>query len=143
MSRPLISPTVARRSREEIEAAVRAATLELVEELPFKDLTVDRIARAAGISRTAFYFYFRGKHDVLRAAIEEVTEEAFQETGRWWHGEGHPRDLIRTAVQGVVDVYQRHEHLNRAIQEVAMYDEEMGQLWREMLGRFIKATAEH
>src|SRR3989442_4586656 len=126
MSGSLTSSPVAKRSREEVEAAVRAATLELVERLPFKDLTVDRIARAAGISRTAFYFYFRSKQDVLRAAIEKVTEDAFQETDRWWHGKGHPRDLIRTAVQGVVDVYRRHEHLNRAIQEVAMYDEEMG-----------------
>ena len=28
---------------------------------PFKDLTVDELARAAGLSRTAFYFYFPGK----------------------------------------------------------------------------------
>jgi TetR/AcrR family transcriptional regulator, ethionamide resistance regulator len=132
-----------RRSREEVEEAVMKATLELTEKLPFKDLTVDRIARAGGISRTAFYFYFRDKHEVLRGAMEEATEEAFHEADRWWHGEGDPRSLIRTAVQGVVDVYRRHEHLMRVVQEVSTYDAEMGELWRDMIGRFIRATAEH
>jgi AcrR family transcriptional regulator len=135
--------TVARRGREQIQAAVTAATLELAEEVAFKDLTVDQIARAAGLSRTAFYFYFRSKHDLLRAAMEEVSDEAFREADRWWHGEGEPRSLIRAAIEGVVDVYQRHVNLMRVGQEVAMYDPEMAALWQELMDRFIDATAEH
>jgi TetR/AcrR family transcriptional regulator, ethionamide resistance regulator len=134
---------VARRDREQIQAAVTAATLELAEEVAFKDLTVDQIARAAGLSRTAFYFYFRSKHDLLRAAMEEVSDEAFREADRWWHGEGEPRSLIRAAIEGVVDVYQRHVNLMRVGQEVAMYDLEMAALWQELMDRFIDATAEH
>jgi TetR/AcrR family transcriptional regulator, ethionamide resistance regulator len=134
---------VARRDREQIQAAVTAATLELAEEAAFKDLTVDQIARAAGLSRTAFYFYFRSKHDLLRAAMEEVSDEAFREADRWWHGEGEPRSLIRAAIEGVVDVYQRHVNLMRVGQEVAMYDPEMAALWQELMDRFIDATAEH
>jgi AcrR family transcriptional regulator len=135
--------SVARRDRDQIQAAVTAATLGLAEEVAFKDLTVDQIARAAGLSRTAFYFYFRSKHDLLRAAMEEVNDEAFREADRWWHGEGEPRSLIRAAIEGVVDVYQRHVNLMRVGQEVAMYDPEMAALWQELMGRFIDATAEH
>jgi TetR/AcrR family transcriptional regulator, ethionamide resistance regulator len=135
--------SAARRDREQIQAAVTAATLELAEEVAFKDLTVDQIARAAGLSRTAFYFYFRSKHDLLRAAMEEVSDEAFREADRWWHGEGEPRSLIRAAIEGVVDVYQRHVNLMRVGQEVAMYDPEMAALWQELMDRFIDATAEH
>ncbi len=59
-----------RRSREEVEADVRAALLHLLAEgKPFKDLTVDELARAAGLSRTAFYFYFPGKSQVLMAVL--------------------------------------------------------------------------
>jgi AcrR family transcriptional regulator len=134
---------LARPGREQIQAAVTAATLELAEQIAFKDLTVDQIARAAGLSRTAFYFYFRSKHDLLRAAMEEVSDEAFTEADRWWHGEGEPRALIRAAIEGVVDVYQRHVNLMRVGQEVAMYDPEMAALWQELMGRFIEATAEH
>jgi len=43
-----------RRSRSEVEAAVRDAMLRLLEEgIPFKDLTVDELARAAGLSLAA------------------------------------------------------------------------------------------
>ena len=138
-----VAQTSSRRTREEIEAAVRAATLELAEEMPFKDLTVDQIARAAGISRTAFYFYFRSKHDLLRAAMEEVSDETYREADRWWHGEGEPRVLIKAAIEGVVAVYLRHANLMRVGQEVAMYDAEMGDLWQELIDRFITATADH
>jgi AcrR family transcriptional regulator len=135
--------SVGRPGREQIQATVTAATLELAEEFAFNDLTVDQIARAAGLSRTAFYFYFRSKHDLLRAAMQEVSDEAFMEADRWWHGEGEPRSLIRAAIEGVVDVYQRHVNLMRVGQEVAMYDPEMAALWQELMGRFIDATAEH
>ncbi|MBA2430220.1 MAG: helix-turn-helix transcriptional regulator, partial [Thermoleophilaceae bacterium] len=57
--------SAARRRHDEVRDGVRRATLELVEDASFKDLTVDEIARAAGISRSAFYFYFRDKHDLL------------------------------------------------------------------------------
>jgi AcrR family transcriptional regulator len=134
---------IARPSRAEVQAAVTAATLELAEQVPFKDLTVDQVARAAGLSRTAFYFYFRSKNDVLRAAMEEVSDEAFREADRWWHGEGEPKSLIRAAIEGVVDVYLRHVNLMRVGQEVAMYDPEMAALWQELMSRFIDATAEH
>ena len=138
-----VAQTPIRRTREEIETAVRSATLALAEEAPFKDLTVDQIARASGISRTAFYFYFRGKHDLLRAAMEEVSDETYREADRWWHGEGEPRVLIRAAIEGVVAVYLRHAGLMRVVQEVAMYDAEMSELWRELMDRFITATADH
>jgi TetR/AcrR family transcriptional regulator, ethionamide resistance regulator len=138
-----VKTSVERRSREEIRAAATAATLELAEEVAFKDLTVDRIARAAGLSRTAFYFYFRSKHDLLRAAMAQVSDEAFREADRWWHGEGDPRALIQAAIEGVVDVYQRHVNLMRVGQEVAMYDPEMAALWHELMARFIDATTDH
>jgi AcrR family transcriptional regulator len=135
--------TSARRSREEIQQAIRVATLELAEQVSFNDLTVDQIARAAGISRTAFYFYFRSKHDLLRAAMEDVSDEAYREADRWWHGAGEPQVLIRAAIDGVVDVYQRHVNLMRVGQEVAMYDAEMRELWQDLMGRFVSATADH
>ena len=42
---------------------------------PFRDLSVDQIASAAGLSRSAFYTHFRDKSDLLLAAVEEVAEE--------------------------------------------------------------------
>jgi TetR/AcrR family transcriptional regulator, ethionamide resistance regulator len=133
-----------RRSRLEVEAAVRDAMLRLLEEgIPFKDLTVDELARAAGLSRTAFYFYFPGKSQVLMAAAAEAAEESYAEADRWWHGEGPPEELVRAALQGSVAVYVRHAALFRTAVEVTYYDPEFHAFYKALLDRFVNATTEH
>ena len=85
---------------------MRAALLRLLADgKPFKDLTVDELARAAGLSRTAFYFYFPGKKEALDAAASEVAEELYAKADRWWHGEGPPEQLVRAALEGILGVY--------------------------------------
>jgi len=135
--------SAARRRHDEVRDGVRRATLELVEDASFKDLTVDEIARAAGISRSAFYFYFRDKHDLLVATAESLVEDLYREAEVWWHGDGEPRELIRTALEGVVAIMRRHAGLFRVVTEVSGYDEEMELFWRALIGRFVRATAEH
>ena len=133
-----------RRSRQEVEADVRAALLRLLGEgKPFKDLTVDELARAAGLSRTAFYFYFPGKSQVLMAALEDVADEMYAEAARWWQGEGPPEQLMRVALKGIVDVFQRHAALLRTSHEVATYDPEFAAFYNDrVMNRFVSATAE-
>jgi AcrR family transcriptional regulator len=128
----------------EVEAAVRDAMLRLLEEgIPFKDLTVDELARAAGLSRTAFYFYFPGKSQVLMAAAAEAAEESYAEADRWWHGEGRPEQLVRVALEGIVGVYVRHAAVFRTAVEVTSYDPEFHAFYKALLDRFVTATAAH
>jgi len=134
----------ARRQRHvDVREEVQRATLELIEQAPFKDLSVDEIARAAGLSRSAFYFYFRDKNELLMAAGETLTDELYREAERWWLGEGEPRESVRAAVGGVVAILERHSGLFRVATEVSTYDPEVGGFWRTLIGRFVHATAEH
>jgi AcrR family transcriptional regulator len=132
-----------RRRHEELRAQVREATIALGEKTSFKDLTVDEIARATGITRSAFYLYFRDKHELLMEATREVADELYREADRWWHGDGEPESLIREALTGVTTVYARHASLLRIATEVATYDEEIRQFWLGLVERFITATAAH
>ena len=126
-----------------MEADVRAALLRLLAQgKPFKDLTVDELARAAGLSRTAFYFYFPGKNQVLMAAATEIADTYFAVVDRWWSGEGPPEQLVRTALQGVVDAYVGHQAVARTAVEVATYDPEFATFYDAMLQRFVAATAD-
>lgn len=115
----------------------------MLEERPFRDLTIDEVAREAGISRTAFYFYFRDKHELLMAVTAEVAEALYQEADRWWHGRGDPDMLVREALSGVGAVYERHAPLLRVATEVSTYDEEVRRFWRSLVERFIAATADY
>lgn len=132
-----------RRSREQKRSDVLRVALELSESGPFRDLTVDEIARAAGLSRSAFYTHFSDKHDLLLVAVEEVAEELYRMADRWWHGEGPPAERVRQALEGVVGVYAEQASLLRVATEVSTYDEEVRAVWMRIMQRFIDATAEH
>jgi AcrR family transcriptional regulator len=132
-----------RRSRAEVQLAVREALVELLRESSFKDITVDELARTAGISRTAFYFYYRDKNEVLMAAAEETAAEVYAEADRWWHGEGPPAELVRLALEGIADVYLQHADILRAAVEATTYDEEFKDFYTALIQRFVTATADH
>ena len=132
-----------RRKREQARDGFVRAALELVEEAPFKDVTVDEIARAAGASRPAFYLHFQDKQELLLAAVEEVAASLYEEADRWWHGDGEPADLVREAIDGVMRVYVQNATLMRVAPEASTYDEEVRAVWIALAERFIAATAEH
>ena len=132
-----------RERREQVRIDVVRSALELAESSPFRDLTVDEIARAAGLSRSAFYTHFRDKHDLLLTAVTDVADELYRMADRWWHGTGPPAERIRRALDGVVGVYAENSSLLRVATEVSTYDEDVREMWMGIVGRFVEATAEH
>lgn len=129
--------------RAQIQADVLAATERLLGEgTTFADLNVERIATAAGISRTAFYFYFRDKREVLMRLAGDLTDVLYREAEVWFAaGEGDPETQIRQALENISAIYREHQALLRAIVELSTYDEEIATFWRGLVGRFIDATA--
>jgi AcrR family transcriptional regulator len=127
--------------RAAVQADVLRATEQLLTEgTSWADLGIERIATTAGISRTAFYFYFRDKRELLIRLTEEVTALLYAEADRWYSGEGDDEEEIREALTKISELYDEHEALLRVIVEVSTYDEEVATFWRGLLGRFILAT---
>jgi AcrR family transcriptional regulator len=135
-------PPRPRRRRDAARARILRSTLELAERKPFRDLTVEEIARAVEISRSAFYLHFRDKGDLLLAALEEVDEELRVAADRWWMREGAPAERIRVAVAAIVSVWTEHDRVLRVVTEVAAYDAEVRAEWLRIVGRFIASAAE-
>lgn len=132
-----------RRRRVQAREEVLGAALRLAEDAPFHDVTVEEIARAAGISRSAFYTHFSDKHDLLLAALRDVADELRGESDGWWAGEGAPAERVRTALTGVVSIYAEHASLLNVAIEVSTYDDEVRAVWVSVLERFIDETADH
>jgi AcrR family transcriptional regulator len=144
MAPPSRRRTDAQRSkRAAVETAVVEATEALLAEgASFADLPVEQIATRAGISRPAFYFYFRDKRDLLTRLTEGVAEELYREAEHWWSGDGDgdgQAELV-AALEQVVGIYRRHAALLRAVVEAAAYDVEAAHYWRALVGRFVEAT---
>jgi AcrR family transcriptional regulator len=129
--------------RAAVQADVLRATEQLLAEgISWADLGVERIATTAGISRTAFYFYFRDKRELLIRLTEDVTELLYQEADRWFSGEDEAEPEIREALGKIADLYDEHMPLLRVIVEVSTYDEQVATFWRSLIGRFVDATRE-
>ncbi|WP_372789165.1 TetR/AcrR family transcriptional regulator [Paraconexibacter sp.] len=129
--------------RAAVQASVLLATESLLEEgSSFADLGIERIATRAGISRTAFYFYFKDKKDLLKQLTEEISAQLYEQADIWFSGAGDPVEEMRTALQRIGEIYRAHGPLLRAIVEASTYEPEVAEFWRTLLGRFVDAAAD-
>ncbi len=131
-----------RERREEVRSRLRAAIREVAADHTFLEVRVDQIAGAAGLSRSAFYFYYADKHKLLIDAAREVADEIYEQAQGWWQGSGDPRELIREALRSNAATFATHADLLRMTMEAATYDEEVRDFWRGIIEQFIAAVAE-
>src|SRR6478735_5474345 len=106
MASPQPAPTA---KRAAVQAAVLAATEALLSEgASYADLNIERIATRAGISRTAFYFYFSDKRELLMRLTGEVSALLYEQADIWFSGEGDPGDEVSTALRNIAALYDDH-----------------------------------
>ncbi len=128
--------------RAAVQSAVLGATSELLGEgVSYADLNIERIATRAGISRTAFYFYFRDKRELLLRLTEDVTDELYRQGDIWFSGAGEPTAEVAEALQKIGALYREHGAVLRAIVQAAATDDEVAVFWHAILDRFVDATA--
>ncbi len=65
----------ARPSGDDRELAILETAIRLLEERQEHEISVDDLAKGAGISRPTFYFYFPSKDAVLMTLLERVVAE--------------------------------------------------------------------
>jgi|tagenome__1003787_1003787.scaffolds.fasta_scaffold20863999_2 AcrR family transcriptional regulator len=121
---PVTRKAAVRQSREQSRERIVAAAAALVRRLPYAELTVDDVMREAGFGRTIFYRHFDDLGDLLMRAGREAIDELLDaqvEFSRARMGDGP--EMVRTAIEPAVSVYQRHGPLLRAISEAAAIDE--------------------
>lgn len=124
------------------QEAVRERLLEAVETVTDRgeglgDVSVERLATAAGISRATFYIYFSDKGDLLAARYEQVVADLLEAAAAWWRlGPDGSLEELRAALDGVVAVYRPHATLIAAVYDEAAYNPAV----RELAGGFIDAV---
>lgn len=145
----MIARTLSRRpeSPTERRQAIEAAVLQAMEDLlgegaTYATLSVERIARRAGISRTAFYFYFADKRELLMRLASKLADELYGEADAWWSGAGDGPAQLSAALGKIAALYRTHGPLVCAIVELSTYDEVVAPFWHALVGRFVDASAE-
>lgn len=121
--------------REQIERQLLDATERLMRAgASFTELSVDRLATEAGISRASFYIYFQDKGDLLRRLAGQVFADLTEGARRWWGvAWRHDPDDVRAAMAGIIATYRQHQPVLVALNEMAGYDPVVGATYRDLL----------
>ncbi len=66
------------RRKEETRQRIIATALELMQEKPFDQITVEEIAERADVAKGTFFLYFPTKEHLLHAYMEEMIEDVYE-----------------------------------------------------------------
>lgn len=128
--------------KSEIEDRMREAITTLVSGGErFTELSVERLVAEAGMARSTFYVYFEDKGALLRA-IGQSTLHTFYEGARAWfdnRGEVTYED-VKTAMRGILEAFHENEVVMAAVAETAVYDPEVGEMYRDSVNDFIASV---
>jgi TetR/AcrR family transcriptional regulator, ethionamide resistance regulator len=124
------------------QAAVLAATEQLLQERSFGELSVADIIAAAGISRTSFYAHFSSKSAVLAQCLRQVVDQVAVAVDPFLtDSETDPEAAIRVSLERWVAVCTAHGALMRTISEQWPHDEQLREVWFAVLASFSANTA--
>ena len=127
----------------------RAALLESLEDLlqesgldSINSINVADISRRAGVTRSAFYFYFESKHLAVAALMEQVYDGALVATQRFADPDLAPADRVRGMVTTLFDTVEAHTHLFRAMLEARGQSAAVRDMWDADRQSFVDLVAD-
>lgn len=134
---------IARTSGEDRERAILQTAERLLEEHPIGDVSVDDLARGAGISRPAFYFYFPSKVAVVLTLVDRMVEEAeaFREqTARALATD--PAGSWRDSIEIFYAIFGAHRAVIRAAADLTATSEQARELWSQIMEGWVGNVVE-
>jgi TetR/AcrR family transcriptional regulator, ethionamide resistance regulator len=134
-----------RRRPEEAERAILAAARAFLEERPFREMTVEGVMVRTGLSRPAFYAYFRDRYEVVTRLLEGIGGLLFALDWRWLSGgedEEEVRGVLVDALRAGSQTFVEYGPVLRAIADAAGYDARVEQVYRYgLIERLVAAVA--
>jgi AcrR family transcriptional regulator len=115
---------------------------ELLETRPLSQISVDALARGAGLSRSAFYFYFPSKDSVVLALLERLVEEAGGTLDDALERAGLGPDSWREGIAIFYEIFGGHRAVIQAAVELSESNEEAQSLWAQITAGWVDQVAE-
>jgi TetR/AcrR family transcriptional regulator, ethionamide resistance regulator len=150
--KPKVSPTPARRIRarssdpERPSTAVEERLLLAIERLlgsgtSFAALSVDQLAREAGIGRATFYLHFKDKAQLVHRLMRKLTAEVVDGAGAWFRDGGEvDRRSMHLALHGIVGTFKRHQAVLSAIAATAPSDPAVAEAHTQMMDELCRLS---
>lgn len=115
---------------DERRTALLVALDDLLREVDsVESINVADLSRRAGVTRSAFYFYFENKAAAVGALMEVIYDEAAK-AGAWLTDVARdPTERISQSISYLFAVTERHGHLYRAVLEARATNTAIRKMW--------------
>ncbi|NIZ90245.1 TetR/AcrR family transcriptional regulator [Kineococcus rubinsiae] len=131
-----------RPSGDDRERAILATAEQLLTRRPYADVSVDELARGAGISRPTFYFYFPSKEAVLLALLDAVVAEArLRRDTALRHPAPDREGRWRQVIASVQEPFRSHRAVTLAAAEARASSPAVRDVWSAHMERFVEEAA--
>jgi AcrR family transcriptional regulator len=129
---------VPRPSGDDREAAILATAERLLEERQLSAISVDDLARGAGISRPTFYFYFPSKDAVLLTLLDRVVAEADAASAAAFTT-APARGGWRAMLDAYHSTFRSHRAVTLATAELRFTNADVRALWARVSENWVSA----
>ena len=132
----------ARPTGDDRESAILETFEHLLEERPLAAISVDDLARGAGISRPSFYFYFSSKDAVLLTLLDRVIAEADATSAAAFAGPATDRrDAWRQGITAYYETFRAHRPVTLAAAEAVATSADVRALWARGFEGWVQTCA--
>jgi AcrR family transcriptional regulator len=129
-------------SGDERERTILATLEQLLEERSLHEISIDDLARGAGISRPTFYFYFASKEAVLLSLFERMLAEAQAKRGDTLHRLAEdPPARLREALGAFFEVFGSRRAVTLAGADAQASSAEVRQVWGHVMEAWVAEAA--
>jgi AcrR family transcriptional regulator len=122
----------------------RTALLEALDhhlrESSLDSINIADISRRAGVTRSAFYFYFENKASAVAALMDEMYDESFA-AAEALRADGTPAENLESMVRALFSMFDKHEHVFRASLEARASSATVRELWDSDRESFVPVVA--
>lgn len=115
---------------------------ELLREQTLEEVNVAEVSRRAGVTRSAFYFYFESKAAAVMALMAELYDDASDATDLLVKAEGEPEPRVRAAISALFDSVDRTPHTYRALLEARAGNPGVREVWEDGRAEFARMIAD-
>lgn len=132
-----------RPSGDDREHAILATAERLLADRALGEISIDELARGAGISRPTFYFYFESKDAVLLTLLERVVAEADEAAFDLPERPAEDRATAwREAIDAFFTTFRAHRAVAVASAQARATNAEVRRLWTKVMEHWVRHTEE-
>ena len=130
-----------RPSGDDRQRAILTTAERLLDQRPFSEVSIDDLARGAGISRPTFYFYFPSKDAVLLTLLDRVIVQAEGAAGEVLERLAEdPPARWREAIGQFYETFRSHRAVTLACAQLRHSNAEVRELWALVMEGWVRRT---